>query len=310
MDFYEALAAKAVPVNIEPAQTSYFSKPDIGLDPRLFRDGKLIPSVRNSVLTALFNHLSSKYQSPYDWTYVWLAGSGVSHQWAAKRDPGDLDCLVGIQYNQFRQSNQKYSGLSDKEISSMFNDEFRTELWPNTANFMDSFELTFYVNVQTDITKIKPYAAYSLIDDNWVVEPTITEPIIGKDWSLGLERDKGTASEIIARYATALTAINSSTNPAMRINSERALKLAVDQAAALYEDIHQGRKLAFSEEGQGYLDYNNYRWQAGKESGIVQALGRLKEISDMSARDFAAATYGIELPNVSTLIRRAATYNN
>jgi hypothetical protein len=218
--------------------------------------------------------------------------------------------LVGIDYNQFRKANQRFTGLSDKEIASMFNDGFRKDLWPNTANFMDSFELTFYVNVQTDITKIKPYAAYSLINDSWVVEPTIDEPKIGKDWFIGIEKDKSLASEIIARYATALNAVNSSTNPAMRINSERALKLAVDQAAALYEDIHQGRKLAFSETGSGYLDYNNYRWQAGKESGIVQALGRLKEIADMSARDFSAATYGIELPNVSTLIRRAATYNS
>jgi hypothetical protein len=96
----------------------------------------------------------------------------------------------------------------------------------------------------------------------------------------------------------------------MRVNAERALKLAVDQAAALFEDIHQGRKYAFSESGSGYLDYNNYRWQAGKEAGIVQALAKLKEIADMSARDFSAATYGIELPNVSTLIRRAATHNN
>lgn len=310
MDFYEALAAKAVPVNIEPSQTSYFSKPEVGLDPRIFRDGKLIPAVRSSILTSLFNYLTSKYQGPYDWTYAWLAGSGVSHQWAAKRDPGDLDCLVGIEYNQFRKANQKYAGLSDKEISSMFNDGFRQDLWPETANFMDSYELTFYVNVKTDITKIKPYAAYSLINDNWVVEPTIDEPKIGKDWFIGIEKDKSMASEIIARYATALNAVNHATNPALRINAERALKLAVDQASALYEDIHQGRKLAFSETGQGYLDYNNYRWQAGKESGIVQALGRLKEISDMSARDFSAATYGIELPNVSTLIRRAATYNN
>lgn len=310
MDFYEALAAKAVPVNIEPSNTSYFSTPEIGLDPRIFRDKKLISEVRNSILGYLFNYLGKKYTSPYDWTYAWLAGSGVSHQWAAKRDPGDLDCLVGIDYNQFRSSNQKYSGLSDKEIASMFNEDFRTELWPETANFLDSFELTFYVNVQTDLKKIKPYAAYSLIDDNWLVEPTLTEPTIDKSWFLKAEKDKSMASEIIARYATALNAINQATNPALRINAERALKLAVDQASALHENIHRGRNLAFSETGEGYLDYNNYRWQAGKESGIIQALGKLKEISDMSTRDFSAATYGIELPNVSTLIRRAATYNN
>jgi hypothetical protein len=53
MDFYEALAAKATPVNIEPSQTSYFSSPQVGLDPRLFRNNKLIPSVRNAVMTRI-----------------------------------------------------------------------------------------------------------------------------------------------------------------------------------------------------------------------------------------------------------------
>lgn len=309
MDFYEALAAKAVPVSIEPAQTSYFSKPEVGLDPRLFRNGKLIPSVRDSILSALFNYLSSRYQGPNDWTYAWLAGSGVSHQWAAKRDPGDLDCLVGIEFDDFRRSNYRFAGLSNKEIATMINEGFKEELWPTTENFMESFELTFYVNVQTDITKIKPYAAYSLINDDWVVEPTVEEAPNNPEWIVLAEKDKGAAAEIIARYATALTAIRSALNPAMRLNAERALKLAVDQAKALFDDIHMGRRYAFSESGQGYLDYNNFRWQSGKESGIVPALAKLKEIADMSSREFSAATYGIELPDVSTLIRRAATYN-
>ena len=307
MDFYEALAAKAVPVSIEPAQTSYFSKASPGLDPRLFKNNKLIPSIRTNVLSMLFGYLDKIFQGSQDWTNAWLAGSGVSHQWAAKRDPGDLDCLVGINYIQFRQSNPRYAGLSDKEIASMFNSGFKSDLWPLTAEFMDSFELTFYVNVQSDITKIKPYAAYSLTNDDWVVEPTIDEAPNKSDWVVKAEKDKGAAAEIIARYAAALSKIHASTNPAARVNAESALKLAVQQAAALFDDIHEGRKYAFSEDGAGYLDYANYRWQSGKEAGVVQALGKLKEIADMSSREFASATYGVELPDVSTLIRRAAT---
>lgn len=309
MDFYEALAAKAVPVSIEPSQTSYFSKPQVGLDPRIFKNGKLDPSVRNSIMTVLFNYLSSRYQSPNDWTYAWLAGSGVSHQWAAKRDPGDLDCLVGIEFDSFRRSNKRFSGLTNQEIATMVNEGFREDLWPITENFMGTFELTFYVNVQTDITKIKPYAAYSLINDDWVVEPTIEEAPSNPRWAAQAEKDKNAASEIVARYATALTAIRSSMNPAARLNAEHALKLAVDQAKALFDDIHMGRRYAFSESGHGYLDYNNFRWQSGKESGIVQALAKMKDIAEMSNREFSAATYGIELPDVSTLIRRAAIYN-
>lgn len=309
MDFYEALAAKAEPVSIEPAQTSYFSKPQVGLDPRLFRNNKLIPTVRNAVLSHLFNFLNSKYQGASDWTFAWLAGSGVSHQWAAKRLPGDLDCLVGINYESFRKTNLRFAGLGNQEIASMLNEEFREELWPQTAEFLDAFELTFYVNVQTDIVKIKPYAAYSLINDDWVVEPTIEEAPSDPSWVKKVEKDKSMAADIIARYAMALSRINQAPNTAVRLNAEHALRAAVRQAAELYDVIHSGRKYAFSESGAGYLDFANYRWQAGKESGIVQALGKLKEIADLTDKEFAAATYGIELPSVSTLIRRAATYN-
>jgi hypothetical protein len=309
MDFYEALAAKAKPVEITPSETSYFSEPKPGLDPRIFRNGRLMPDVRNAILGELINFLSSKFQTPGDWTHAWLAGSGVSHQWAAKRWPADLDCLVGVDYGAFRRANDKYNGLSDQDIASMINDMFREELWPKTADFLEAFELTFYVNVQSDIRKIKPYAAYSITNDDWVVRPTIDYVPDNPEWVAKTNKDATLASEIVARYATALGQVQASKNTAARINAERALKLAVDQAAALYDDIHSGRKYAFSESGQGYLDYNNFRWQAGKEAGVVQALGQLKEIADMTAQEFAAATYGVELPSVSTLIRRAATFN-
>jgi hypothetical protein len=307
MDLYDALAAKAMPVDITPTSTSYFSKPQVVLDPRLFKSHKLIPAVRSAILTHLFTFLENRFTSPHDWTYVWLAGSGVSHQWAADITPGDLDCLVGIQYDVFRKANQRFAGLSNKEISSMFNQIFREELWPQTANFMGAFELTFYVNVQTDIKKIKPYAAYSLISDDWSVAPTMEEAMPNPEFDKRIEHDKSMAAEIVARYGVALDKLHNATNPAARVNAERDLKLAVSQAVALYDDIHVNRSNAFSESGQGYLGYENYRWQEGKASGVVGALSKLKEISQEADKDFASNTYGIELPDVSTLIRRAAT---
>jgi len=82
----------------------------------------------------------------------------VSYQWTAARTPADLDCLVGINYLLFRQANPQYKALSDKEIAAMFNQDFR-ELNQKNQNFLEAYELTFYVNVQSDIKKIKPYAA-------------------------------------------------------------------------------------------------------------------------------------------------------
>ena len=89
MDFNEALVKHATPVALEPSETSYFSSPAAGLDPRLFRDNRLIGSVRNGILSILFDHLRRHYYNPDAYIHAWLAGSGVSYQWAANRTPGD-----------------------------------------------------------------------------------------------------------------------------------------------------------------------------------------------------------------------------
>ena len=305
MDFYSSLVAQATPVELEPSETSYFSAPGAGLDPRLFRDGKLIPSVRSSILRILLEHLRTHYYSPENYLTIWLAGSGVSYQWTAARHPADLDCLIGVNYLLFRQSNPQYKALSDKQIADMFNEDFRNDLHPFTKNFLDTYELTFYVNVSSDIRSIKPYAAYSLTTDDWTVSPEVKAPPHNKTWDQRVARDTSMVTDILSRYSTALNAISQSTTDTARRNAEATLKLAVEQGAALFDEIHKGRTTAFSEYGGGYSDIANYRWQAGKQAGIVQALRKLKDISVKGRKSFESQTYGMELPDVNTLVRRA-----
>jgi hypothetical protein len=306
MSYYDILREHAAAVDLDPADTSYFSKPSSNLDPRLFRDGTLLSAVREGILVLLYNHLKLGYNEPEAWTKVWLAGSGVSFNWEAAREPGDLDCLIGVNYVQFRQSNQEYKGWSDAEISAEINQGFRQELHPRSNNFMGTFELTFYVNVKTDITELRPYAAYSVLDNVWVVPPTEDVAPVNPEWGIASERDKERAIEIIKRYADALEKVKNSPNNAMRVNAETALANAVHQGAALFEDIHESRNAAFSQGGSGYYDFANYRWQAGKQSGVVSAMKKLKEMSKEAQERFSTETYGVELPDVSTLIRRSA----
>jgi hypothetical protein len=307
VDYYEVLANKATPVESQPGETSYFSEPAAGLDPRLFRNERLIPGIRSAILSTAFTYLSRDFQDPESWSNVWLAGSGVSRQWAAHRAPADLDCLIGVDYVAFRQSNLKYVGFSDQEIASTLNEGFSTELNKDTSNFMDTYELTFYVNVRSNIVDIKPYAAYSLTADDWTVTPVTQLPARKKDWDQRVSGDTNLALAIIGRYQSALNTITAAQNDSARRNAEVALKLSISQGAALFDEIHQGRKTAFSPSGEGYLDYANYRWQAGKESGSVPALKQLKEISKETQKEFDVMTYGIELPDASVLIRRAIT---
>jgi len=305
VDIYKLLAEKASPISIEPSETSYFSVSSAGLDPRLFREGKLIPHVRSMILRILFEHLKTHYYNPEAYTHVWLAGSGVSYQWTAARKPADLDCLIGINYLSFRQTNPEYKSLSDKQIADMFNADFRSALHPLTENFLDAYELTFFVNVNTDIRAIKPYAAYSLTNDDWTVYPELKAPPKNKSWEEKTAKDTSKATEILSRYSIALNALGNAPTDSARRNAEAALKLAIEQGTALFDELHHGRSYAFSPSGQGYMDIYNYRWQAGKASGTVQALRKLKELSDESRKSFEAQTYGMELPDVNTLIRRS-----
>ena len=305
MDIYSTLAAKALPVSIEPSETSYFSNPGAGLDPRLFRSNKMVPSVRSSILRILIDHLKTHYYSPDNYVHVWLAGSAISYQWSAARNPADLDCLIGINYLLFRQSNPEYKALSDKQIADMFNADFREALHPLTKNFMNAYELTFFVNVRSDIRSIKPYAAYSLTTDDWTVQPELKAPPRNKLWDERVSKDTSKTTEILSRYSAALTSLGSATTDTARRNAEAALKLAVEQGAALFDEMHHGRTYAFSPGGQGYMDMYNYRWQAGKSAGIVQALRQLKDISSSGRKSFEESTYGMELPDTSVLIRRA-----
>ena len=305
MNYYEALAKSAEEVNIASGDTSYFSKPGKDLDPRLFIDGHLRPLVRNAILTLLINHLELGYNEPTAWATAYLAGSGVSYQWSASREPADLDCLIQINSVKFRQANNEYRGWSDKEIADEINQGFKNELHPRTNNFMDTFELTFYVNLSPSIEAIKPYAAYSITNDTWSVPPVEQEAPFHPDWDIAAQRDVDQATTIIKRYAVALHQVQNATNSAMRLNAETTLSHAILQGSALFEDIHTSRGAAFGPSGLGYGDYANYRWQAGKRSGIVQAMKKLHNVRDQATANFSKQTYGMELPDAATLIRRS-----
>lgn len=284
--------------------TSYFSRPAQQLDPKLFDNEGLKPWVRTGVLSMLFEYLAQNYVSPHSWTRAWLAGSGVSYQWEAAREPGDLDCLVGINYVLFRQTNPEYISFSNQDIAGLINEGFNADLMPKTRNW-EGFELTYYVNEQSDIRDINPYAAYDLIADTWEVKPdqNIQAPY-SRMWEQRAQRDQAMAMEMLSRHSAALDEVRNATNPAHRLNAERRLKLATDQAATFFDDIHAGRKIAFSKVGAGYSDFNNYRWQAGKRSGIIQALRKIKDSKTSAEKAQQVQTYGVELPDTSTLLRR------
>jgi len=298
-------------MNLTDAQTptSYFSSPSTTLDPQLF-DGRTIKGwVRQGILNILHDFLNKKFRHSELWSHAWLAGSGVSYQWSAARQPGDLDCLIGVDYEQFRKANPEFIGLSDTEISAEINDDFRAELYPQTEDW-NGYELTFYVNPgATDIRTIKPYAAYDLKYDEWTVHPDPSQAVdLNPDWEQVVASDKSITKQANTRFLVALNELQTAhTNPLKR-NAEARLQAASAQALALFDEIHSNRGQAFSTFGEGYPDFHNYRWQAAKREGTIETLRAIKEYAKAAQSSTEKSLYGMELPTSDTLVRRAALY--
>lgn len=310
MERLSDLGRVAEPIALHGGSTSYFSTPEQELDPMLFTNTTLKGWVRNGILHMLFDFLNEQYRHSDLWCHVWIAGSGVSYQWAAQRYPGDLDVLIGVNYVSFRRAHPEYVGLTDTEISKMLNEDFREYLQPSTEDW-HGFEVTFYVNPgATDIRSINPYAAYDLTHNEWTVFPSKTGAVQNPEWEEKAKKDWNMTSEVVSRYSKALLDLQNAQNDASRRNAEFRLQQAMAQGSMMFEEIHRNRRIAFSQSGKGYYDYHNYRWQAGKKSGVVPALKQMYDYLNSAKEQDALETYGVELPDTQTLIRRAALYRS
>lgn len=305
-------------VDIQRHHTSYFSAPSTQLDTELFNGVHLKADVRQWVLHTTHQFLSESFSNSVLWARVWIAGSGVSYQWSHGMEPGDLDVLLGLNYIEFRHSNPEYTHASDSDIARMLNESFH-ELHEEVSPMQFGegvFDVTFYVNAgvtaaENGIMFINPYAAYDLTKDEWTVVPNPhPRPSHNRSWDEVTDWDHQRGVEIVSRYQNASQAVMGASNDAHRRNALAALHASLDAAEGLYEEIHSARRAAFGPSGYGYNDFGNHRWQVGKSTGVIQSMRRLKEYYDDIRADNAFETYGLELPNTDTLIRRAGTYRS
>lgn len=304
-------------VSLVPGSTSYFSAPEPELDPILFDGMHLRPDIRSWILGTVYPFLEQHFIDPRNWARVWIAGSGISYQWAASRDPADLDVMLGLDYVRFRQANPAYAGLTNQEIAQSVNRILIDDLWPNTSDIDidgESYDMTVYINpgvtsASDGIKFINPYAAYDVSADEWTVLPQRNPSVIKHpSWDMAVEADTRRADAIIRQYSKAVREIQNAQNNAHRVNAENRLNHVLEAADAWFDEIHSHRKAAFGPAGKGYSDFANYRWQSGKASGAIKAMRRLREYRKARKSAVTFERYGMELPDADTLIRRAALY--
>jgi hypothetical protein len=303
------------PVSPTEGESGYFSAPEDTLDPHLFDGDRIKPGVRKWILDRLYDFWGKRFKDPEDWSTVWIAGSGISYQWAAGRGNGDLDVLIGVDYSDFFEANEAYRGFSPADLSAIFNEDFHAKLWPDTAESVINgavYEVTFYVNPgSTDIRDINPYAAYNLTDDTWTVKPPsgddFNHPSAFYDQA---EAEAQQARDLVAKYnslANSLRAYSPGT-PGWH-NSMRQAEMIVSQASTLYDSIHLGRKQAFGPGGSGYGDWYNFRWQYHKKHGTAQALHGLAAAHQTAQDDYNKSIYGGPIAGADVVLRRAALWS-
>lgn len=303
---YEFIEDFARPIDPDPGASNFFSAPQEEHDPRLFEphSDMVKEEIRFELLNALYSFWEMKYNAPREWSTAWIAGSALGSQWSTSKDgKGDLDVLIGVDMTNFFRHNPRLKAFPEKVIASHMNDEFREELWPAMEDYRGQFEVTFYVNPKTgtDIRNINPYAAYNLTTAEWDVRPVDlpvdwSEEHIPEDWKRAINAEIERAREIIGRYNAAARAIATAPSGPARTNLAAQLGQIVEQASALFDDIHAERRMAFQGrfgvKGAGFLDYYNYRWQMHKRAGTSKDLIAIRKVGKAVASEHATAVYG------------------
>jgi GNAT superfamily N-acetyltransferase len=256
-----------------------------GLDPRLFRGGKMRPKVREAILERL-GAVVEPLLGP-TWKYaldVYLAGSEASEWWGND----DLDVLVGIDYDNAEESPyfQHIVGIdshgpTDEEITDLLNkafwDHYNDENW--VAPFGGVWHATAYANPAIGtggIKRIKPYAAYDIQRNDWVVKPPHLDHWSIADFPEGPELLKEAEA-----YASLIEAIDKMSEP-----------YRTRQGKALWDHLHAERSRAFSDEGEGWSDTGNVIEKALNEWGLWDKLVQMK----YGTQKTAMQSGGLDIP--------------
>ena len=295
--------------------SAYFSAPEPDLDPALFTGTILKEDVRAWIIAQLLAFWDHEGITAGPWLHAWLAGSGVSHQWSADRGNGDLDVLLGIDYDVFIAANPGLKAGNRADLAAVVNEQMRAHLWPLTAAAElggKKYEVTYYWNpeVSGDITIARPYAAWNLETSTWDVPPlqapTVTE--FPRQWHEQAAADAARARQVYTDYSGYLADASRlpASNPRFAA-SMRGLDRTTAELRLIWETLHEGRRSAFSAPGQGYGDWHNFRWQAAKANGTVDLLRGV--IREADQRKTAAETrlFGAPVVPAEIALQRAAT---
>lgn len=249
--------------------------PTYGLDHRLFDGDKLRPEVRKAIIAKFANFCDRHhYWGAWgNWAKIVFFGSEAS-TWTSPDLEGnnDFDLSIGIEYDRFRELVPVARGVSDELIANALTEEMHAELNdPDTfyeladGSRIGPFDQTWFANLLGwDIRQIRPYAAYDVVRNHWIVEPPQLP-----DWDISkFPEGHGLVREIQGIIEMA-RGILSMPEPYRTQNGD-----------ALWHFIHDNRSGAFGPQGEGWFDARNVIEKALDQKGLIQQLWNCHDRAD------------------------------
>jgi hypothetical protein len=155
------------------------------------------------------------------------------------------------------------------------------------------FDQTWFCNqLGYDIAQIRPYAAYDVLADEWIIKPPHLP-----HWSF---------SELPTSVQQVLRAADSYARHVLKLPEPERTQ----QGAALFDAWHSDRSRAFSDRGEGWYDIANLREKWGDQSGwwaeLVACKHRADEGLDAAPADWSNVPSFYHLCDEGTSSRRTA----
>lgn len=144
---------------------------------------------------------------------------------------------------------------------------------PEGGRWIGPFSHTWYANLQGwDIALIRPYAAYDVVADEWIVKPPHLE-----DWSLKDFPEGPGMAEAVRGIVELAEGYLAMPEPHRTQNG-----------AALWEFVHSNRSDAFGPNGEGWWDVRNVIEKALDQKGLMQQLWQCHDRAEKDPESLAS----------------------
>lgn len=266
----------------------YVRDPHDTLYPPVFEDDRVKPVVRERLRNYILEPLSERFVSPESWLRFYIYGSGASYDWD---ESGDLDVQVFVDEDRFWSLNPD-ANLDGHTVVSTVRRTFADKNFRTLEQLGLEGDMTvqYYAKsgqgTHEQVLSERPYAAYDLDEDVWVVKP---EPMGADFFARLFERSMAKAQMLAEHIGALITAYDvdvmsaeywgamAERDPEYEGDKEKYRQEAESdyrRLKSIYDSIHRARNKAYGPQGMGNLDERDAVYKMLLAWDVLPALER------------------------------------